>query len=117
MSDHLDSPDTATSYILELELQIEALSAFKRQLETYVLNKDMQIGKLNSERLKFKALKDRAEQELSFLKDASVTKKLFTEKISLLINILQNTRKKSQDEDERKLLEEFISILNKANDK
>lgn len=113
---HLKSTLTATSYILELELQIDSLNETLKKLKNESKNSQILIGKLNSEKKKAEALKTDFEKKLKEIQSTYITKTLFSTKVSLLIDILKKQRKFSQDEEERKILEELILVLNKAND-
>lgn len=114
--DHLKSPETATTYILELELKIESLVESLKEIQRSAKKNQILVGTLNSEKKKLEAAKRKLEDDLESFKATYNTKALFSERVSSLIKILKKQRKFSQDEEERKILEEFITVLNKAND-
>ena len=104
------------SLILNLELELESSKAHNSRLERKILDKDQQIGKLNSERIKVEALKKDIENKIRHFEENSLSKGLFTEEISELITYLNKQRKASQDEDSRKYFEKFAVLLKKAYD-
>ena len=105
------------SYILELELQIENLKEASVQLTRTNLNNSILIGKLNSDAKKDKRTITQLFSSVEDFEKNSFTKTFFNEKTLLLIAVLQKQRRLSENEEERKLLEEFISLLNKTNGK
>lgn len=105
-----------SSYILNIELELDHLRALKSNLERKISDKDQQIGKLNSERIKVEGLKKDLEKKIRHFELNSLSKGLFTEKISVLITYLHKQRKASQDEESRRFFEEFIDLLKKAYD-
>jgi hypothetical protein len=112
---YLDSDIKTVMHVVDLELQIEFLKSTVLNLQSVVRSKDIKIGNLNSEKKKIEALKNQIVSELNELKNNSVNKVLFTENIDSLKNILKLQRKFSENEEERKVFENFISILNKIN--
>lgn len=112
---YLDSDIEAVSYVLELELQVESLKSQNAKMQSLLINKDIKIGNINAEKKKCEALRNEALKKNEELLNTSVSKKLFNENISKLTQILKDQRKVSENEEQRKVFEDFILILNKLN--
>lgn len=112
-----NSSDLETvSQILDLELKIDSLLATVDSLKHAIKSKDLSLGKINAEKKKVESLNASLKAKIDFLEANYNTKTLFSKGVASLIEILKRSRMLSQDQDERKSLEELILILNKSND-
>lgn len=116
MADDFDLIIELQEYVTSLEAQVQDLKKKLSDTSRDLINKDIHIGRLSSERLK--AVKDATilRHDLERIHENYIDRRLFTNKVDTLVRILHKMRKTSENPEERKLLQEFIEVLSKANE-
>lgn len=82
-------------------------------LERKILNKNIEIGNLNSEILKLKKNINSLKEENLFIKSNYIEKKFLNENLNILSSMLIEERKQSNSEEKRYLFDKFIEVLKK----
>lgn len=104
-----------TSERLELELAIENYKAQVISLTQRLFNRELEVGRANTEKLKLQGRINVLNDELTKVKKDHIEIVLLDFQIEKLVSILIRMRKFSQNEAERQELEEFVKILSKIN--
>lgn len=97
--------------ILELELMNDHHTAKIKLLERTLVDRDLQIGKLITEKLKAESKLLKCEEKFEKLERLSLLKTFAALQIDDLLNILINQRKNSNDPTERETLSTWIKAM------
>jgi chromosome segregation ATPase len=101
-------------HIAGLEREVSELKSELNSAKRQLVNKDIDIGRLNSDRLKAQKRASELEDEIQNIRERTVDRGVFNDKIDSLIAMLFNMRKNSSNEVERKTFQDLLEVLTKS---